>query len=104
MDGSSQWVVGRNVTRKYIIDHMDYNRILFRIPDTCVMNTITLTDVSDHSFIPASLFCQSGESSTSPPVVSLMCAVHSSKLTWQDTKKVIDKVHKHVCGHCRRLG
>ena len=91
IQGSSQWVIGRNLTSKTNIVHIDGDYIL--LPNGDHLSMIQGKD-SLHSFLPSSKF-RAGEK-----LSALVCLLANSKpLTWTDTVKIVDKVHKHVCGH-----
>lgn len=100
VEGSSQWVIGRNVTKSSDILHIDTN--VLKLPDS---DTISLVESDMHSFIPYESFCtrrRNGLLDTDRSAI--FCAagmLHSStrSLSWSDTKKIVDKVHRHVCGH-----
>lgn len=52
IDGSSQWVIGRNVTRKCNIEHFDCNKVVL----PCKEDAIALVDFDFHSYIPYEKF------------------------------------------------
>ena len=57
-----------------------------------------------HSYIPLEKFLAHNQNFTGKDAASLFCATGTiSKSTeerpWLEVQKVIDKVHKHVCGH-----
>ena len=93
LEGSSQWVIGRNVTRNANLEHIGRNAISFVVDN--VPESITLTDHQFLSYIHLSAFSRNFDESI------LTCSngnLLSSK-SWIEVKKIIDKVHKHVCGH-----
>lgn len=100
IDGSSQWVVGRNVTKYCNIVHIGGNKIV--LPDT--NDSITLTNVQYHSHIPYCAFIHGDKDCSVAMDKKLFCATATIANTdiirpWNEVKKVIDKVHKHICGH-----
>ena len=103
LEGSSQWIVGRNMTRRSDILHDGQNCIRFTAQDG-TYEFVSLIDHDMHSYIPRSAFLSiyNPESllSDSPPVVlSSMLAKPIEECSWQAIKHTIDKVHRHVCGH-----
>ena len=106
ISGTSQWVVGRNVTRACDIRHIGANKLV--LPDTSgtsACDSISIVDHDLHSYLPYSRFL--------PPYVSaslistkshIFCATaqlgdDSTSRSWIETQKIVDKVHRHVCGH-----
>lgn len=99
LDGSSQWVIGRNFTKSCNILHMDTNVLQFRLPDQ-TFDTLSLTEDGDHSYLSFQVFC-SNEGHLDGSVVDLVCSytADSDIRPWSEVKKIIDRVHAHVCGH-----
>lgn len=99
IDGSSQWVVGRNVNRKCNIEHIDCNKVIL----PCKEDSIELVDFDFHSYIPYKKFLPDPDTSSFVTENKIYCA--TAKISqvlsrpWFEVKKIIDKVHKHVCGH-----
>ena len=104
MEGSSQWLIDRNVTCSCIINHATGNYLEFYVSDS-ETNNLSMTDFENHSYLPASVFMRTeqnslkGEPLYTSALVSLSCSANYSQFSWPDTKKIIDKVHRHVCGH-----
>ena len=95
--GSSQWVVGRNVTNKCEILHADGNRLRFKLKcGTC--DYLALKNFQMHSYVPRESFRPAPRSSFTS-VLSALHGVSIDECSWQTIKKTVDKVHKHVCGH-----
>jgi len=99
IEGSSQWLIGRNVTKSCDILHIGKN--LLKLPDD---DTISLVDKDLHSFIPYNTFCgkrrvlcESDKSTIFCATAIVSCSEESRP--WIETKKIVDKVHTHVCGH-----
>lgn len=97
--GSSKWVMGRNLTRKCTINHMTGNEI-------CLPNgtdSLPLVDDRFHSYVLLERFTKTA-TQPSPSISTLSCAAATPRETaalrdWPSTRRVIDKVHRHVCGH-----
>lgn len=105
IDGSSQWVVGRNVTSHCDILHANQNKLILP-PDANgnSQGSITLVDRDMHTYIPHQVFTFRTSGITGDNESTLFCAsAHIegdvAKKPWTDVKKIVDKVHKHVCGH-----
>lgn len=102
IDGSSQWVVGRNVTSHCNIEHINGHHLSFNIPNSASMDTMSMVTFGDHSYLPVSMFMASDAFDVvgrDNPIVSLSCSVSAASLSWPELKRMIDKIHKHVCGH-----
>lgn len=99
LDGSSQWVIGRNVTHQSDIVHVDGNLLSIPKPHNNRI-TVSMIDHDLHSYIPFASFMRAAPSVLTANL-SLSNALQSKPQTksWTELKHVIDKVHKHVCGH-----
>jgi len=107
IEGASQWVVGRNVTTRCNILHIGKN--VLQLPDSSSNDSpsgelITLADDGMHSFIPYELFFRSSDLIPHEQQIVIYCATAqlertNEALSWPKTRKIIDKVHTHVCGH-----
>lgn len=100
VDGSSQWVIGRNVTRESDILHYDGSRVLFP-PVNGDRDSMLLIDDGLHSYLDLSRFPAFVSASQS---VALTCSAVEPQSSptarpWLETRRVIDKVHRHTCGH-----
>lgn len=93
LSGSSQWIIGRNVTRMCKIDHLERNALLFYNGNE--MDAIKLIDFEFLSYIPLHSFFACDSNNT----ISCLNANALSQRPWKEIKMIIDKVHKHVCGH-----
>lgn len=95
--GSSQWIIGRNVTRNCDILHLGTN--VLRLPKN--QGSITIIDKDFHSYLPYNIFCSVDPVPEHYSSVFFCAAmnVHSARLDWKAMKKIVDKVHNHVCGH-----
>lgn len=131
LDGSSNWVIGRNITKHSNIIHMNKN--VLQVPCSGQkMVSLPLVDHDLHSYLPITLFIsqsvdsrgsnKNNSSSSSQKVETkntsdINTAVgeaqkknsnvksgiingKSATMSWKDMKKIADKVHRHVCGHC----
>ena len=92
--GSSQWVLGRNVTRRSNIEHLDTNALVFLVDGK--RDQISLTDEDFLSYISLDYFTLSIINGST---VSSLSAITIDATPWSDIKKIIDKENKHVCGH-----
>lgn len=102
--GSSKWIVGRNVTKKYNINHIDKN--VLQLPNEKSMapfDNIILIDDDLHSYIPYHIFHPDNihNNAHSPRnfCATTVLSNTPTKLTWSEKKKIVDKVHRHICGH-----
>lgn len=93
LEGSSQWVIGKQVTRKCKIDHMSRHALLF-FNGRC-MDSISIVDHEFLSYISLSRFFTRGNNQT----LSCLNANVLYQRPWHEIKKILDKVHRHVCGH-----
>lgn len=102
--GSSQWIVGRNVTKHCKITRCNGNNLeLPALSDSGQKMLISIVDYDLHSYVPLSAF---GIISCSTKVY---CAVNyfaakATERSWSEIKAIVDKVHKHVCGHAAVRG
>lgn len=102
IEGSSQWVLGRNVTRPYDIIHIGAHEIRFPSNDA-----LPMIDYNRLSYIPmCTVLCASKESPTISTLAGFNAEIEESTLgsqnlnrPWNEIKRIVDKVHKHVCGH-----
>ena len=99
IEGSSQWLIGRNVTTKCDIIHTNGNHL--KLSNHTI---ITLQTIHIHSYVPPYIFMDRRNSNCSTFDANLLCATRVLKELTNDRplsqlKKINDKVHKHVCGH-----
>ena len=94
LQGSSQWVLGRNITRKADIEHIDRNALTFKAHGE--HDCITLTNSEFLSYIMLSRFVKPNMEET---VLNGLSGRMLDQKPWTEIKSIIDKVHKHVCGH-----
>lgn len=90
LDGSSQWFIGRNVTRKADLQHISRHAIRFVVRGK--EEYITLIEHERLSYISLDSF---------RTIYKLVCSNANIILEkpWKDIKNLLDKVQKHVCGH-----
>ena len=65
---------------------------------------IPLEDAEHHSYVPSSIFIYENDEQGPDNQAVLFCATANlsdvpNKRLWSEIKIIIDKVHKHVCGH-----
>eukprot|EP00171_Calliarthron_tuberculosum_P001315 IDg1315t1 len=99
IEGSSQWLIGRNVTKHCDIVHIGGNYL--RLPEN---TAIKLKNHGYHSYVPYELFMPHETQLTPLSSTKIYCATaqiaqDDVTYTWKETKMIIDKVHRHVCGH-----
>ena len=99
IEGSSQSKNGRNLDSKCDIIHTDGNYL--KIVDGV---RILLENIDLHSYLPFSLFIGGRSKHCYKLQAQLFCATGNPddskpQRPWYEMKKIIDKVHKHVCGH-----
>ena len=105
VDGSSPWVLGRNITRKCDIVHIGGNFIRFPPSSDGVSDTLTMIDFDLHRYVPIT---NTSPSVNSPSVVTLagfraqietLKQVPVTNRSWPQLKRIVDRVHNHTCGH-----
>lgn len=103
VDGSSPWVIGRNVTRKCDIIHLNDNIIKFPSVNG-VCDTMKMIDYNRHSYIPMSSVWTPQHFSPSTHKFAgftgnLTINDKNANRPWSDVKRIVDRVHDHTCGH-----
>ena len=100
IDGSSPWLIGRNVTTKGNMIHANGNRLEFP-QHNGLIDTINLVDHDMHSFIAKERFYHHEFNSLHDPTIQSLCSATAATVNEdrKKTQRLIDKVHKHVCGH-----
>lgn len=93
IEGSSQWVIGRNVTSKINILHVGRNAVQL-LKDTS-QDYISMKSRERLSYIPLSRFIVDQQSS----VLSCLSSGTATNRSWGEIKHIVDKVHWHGCGH-----
>ena len=99
IDGSSQWLIGRNVTTKCDVIHSIGNCL--KLGDYL---KIPLKNVDMYSYVPSFIFLKQTNTSCSNYLSKLFCAtgnIHDTtkELPCSELNKSNDKVEKHVCGN-----
>ena len=100
VSGSSPWLLGRNVTTNCDIIHLDGHYIRFKNIQR-KNDKISLVNFEHHSYIPfrsvvtdakngKAINCLAGFGVSNP---------EQRTLTWPYVKRIVDRVHRHVCGH-----
>ena len=91
ISGSSQWIIGRNVTKYSNIEHINKNALVFKTEDQ--LDYISLVEHKFLTYIPIERFYREKQ------VIGGLSAVTVSNRPWKEIQKIVDKVHRHVCGH-----
>jgi len=104
IEGASQWVVGRNFTNYCDILHIRKHAVQLPCDDPSLVDYVSYVDHDMHSYIPYKVFGPHATIEARPNENALFCATaqidaSTQSRPWTTTKKIIDKVHKHVCGH-----
>ena len=99
IEGSSQWLIGKNATNKCDIIHSSGN--YFKLTDH---SKIPLKNGFMHSYVPSYISFKITNTNCLSYQAKLFCATGNildpiNQLPWSELLKIIDKVHKHVCGH-----
>ena len=94
LDGSAQWVIGRNVTSRSNIEHIEQNALVFVADGE--RDSISIIDDNFLSYIALDRFTVTRNQGST---LSCLSAVTLDTTPWSDVKKIIDNVHKHVCSH-----
>lgn len=94
LDGSSQWVIGKNVTRRSDILHAERNAVRFIVDG--VAEYFSLYEKDLLSYMPISAFEM--QTCNDSVLVCLNGNLNHDR-PWKEVKAIIDKVHRHVCGH-----
>ena len=106
IDGSSQWVIGRNIVRKCNLLYDQQN--ILQLPaytDSGEREFIPLIDDDMHSYIAYEMFAPNEIKLSEQVHKSMYCATaqipfdQNSELSFPKLKKIVDTVHRHVCGH-----
>lgn len=96
--GSSSWVIGRNITRPYNMLHIGENAL--QLP-RMKGDKIPMIDNKFHSYIAYDRFLS--DRLSSPSLSCLSASPHATEKrvldSWAETRRIVDKVHRHVCGH-----
>ena len=99
IEGSSKWIVGRNITKHGNIQRIGGNLLeLSTKNETGVQMTISLIDHDLHCYLPLSAFGLVSNNAQAYCAVFSFAAKASNR-PLGEIKAIVDKVHKHVCGH-----
>lgn len=100
IQGSSPWIIERNVTSQVDIIHRNGNYLEFSVSHSNTTNTLGLINSDLHSYLPRHKFSHNKFVSVQDPHSEAICS-HTSDavLSWNDKKNIINRVHKHTCGH-----
>lgn len=106
VEGSSPWVLWRNITRKCDLVHMEGHYIRFP-PINRISDSMTMIDHNIHSYVPLpSVYHLNSSSPSTINLIALNAQINGqadpdnkSKLTWPQLKRLVDLVHDHTCGH-----
>lgn len=97
LDCSSQWVVGRNVTRKCKIENIGCNKLVLPNQDI-----ISLINHDLYTFIPYKAFLAAGSFKENFAKLIYCATARIQQAHDKSSSKkenIIDGAHNHVCGH-----
>ena len=90
IEGSSPWIIGRNVTRHTDIIHRKGNFLQFSLPQSNDTNTLQLIDHDFHSYLPRHKFYNDEYVSVHDPHSTAICSLSgSAHVSWSEKKKNI---------------
>ena len=97
-------MIGRNVTKCCNIIHIGQNVLQLPCGSNYNPDTISLHDHDMHCYIPYSSFSSGLKNNSISEDKAIFCATAqldcpTDTLSWPKTRQLVDKVHKHVCGH-----
>lgn len=96
LEGSSPWIVGRNITTKGNIIYTSGDYLQFFANGDEV--TEKLDKFDGNSRLRKAEFYHHSFPSRRDALCSLLFSL-TANLSWDDIKRVIDHVNEHVCGH-----
>lgn len=94
LQGLSQWVIGKNVTDHSDILHRTRNSL--KLGPENYPDYISLVNSSRLCYIPLSVFMDQHK------IASALSSMNGNLLqrkSWSEIEAIVDKVHKHICGH-----
>jgi len=99
IQGSSQWIIGRNVTSS--CNMVRIGRNVLELPGNS--GTVSLVNHDLHCYVPFETFC-AGYLEPLKVNAVMFCATSKlddavEKRPWSEVKAIIDKIHRHICGH-----
>lgn len=108
VEGSSQWLLGLNVTRACNHLHINDNRLQFPTTSDGKQDHLSMMGSETHNYVLLNLFLdlKSEKSSKFRDLVCLLGIITSQKVSSDQCKKnmnelsrVVNRVHNHVCGY-----
>ena len=103
VQGSSPWVIGRNITRLCDIIHINGHYI--RLPKTSgAHDRLSLVDYRHHSYVPMTAVAENDSLSDQLYMFAGFSASSlkqnpADDMPWPKLKHLLDRIHQHVCGH-----
>lgn len=88
IEGSSQWVFGRNVTWFCNIHHIDKSCLIFRSPVSTEWLSMTLYGVGDHCYLLFYIFNITHSEHADNCIISRSCSAYTSSLLWSHWKNI----------------
>ena len=99
IEGSTQWVIGRNFTTNVDILNASGSCVRCPLPNGG-FETLKLQNFDMHSYVNKTRFYHEDFRSVCDPTAIAICAAATRQNnSWKQLCAVIDKVHHHVCGH-----
>lgn len=95
VNGSSPWIIGRNVTEKGDIIHTNGNYLRLRNSFGKFV-TLTMVNADMDSYFPKHSLHWTNSKHT-PSMHS--CLSNAVNPTWKEQRRILDRVRSHVCGH-----
>lgn len=98
LDVSSQWVIGKNVTKHANIVYVYRNAVEFQVEG--VTDCFSIIEHKFLSYVPLDEFAPNSNEE-----IALTCLndILSGNYSWKQTKAIIDKVHCHLRGHANYI-
>lgn len=93
IEGSNQWVIGKNVTSMTNLIHIGKNAI--EIMGENGKEYISMVNRNRISYIPITSFNESNKTN----MIANFNDITVNELSWKEVTSIIDKFHKNVCGH-----
>lgn len=105
IQASSQWVIGRNVTRHCDVLHIGENRLMLPSQgETSVLLATAMVTQDLHRYLPLSVFFLGNLKPSLDECVRAnyaIVAIHSSETVraCNQLRAVVHQTHRHICGH-----
>lgn len=106
IEGSSQWALRQNATRKRDLSHINEHSLIVSLSPK---ESTSMVDYNRHSYVPLSRFFPSHQEVTGNACVQTVMATKGPDPTlpdynvwftsWKDVRRSVDRVHCHVSGH-----